>query len=50
MSPRHVLAPLSLLRDSNASPQGEQPVRTLNLIVPALLLARLLARAIPRRH
>jgi hypothetical protein len=49
-SPRRVLAPPSLPRDSSACPQGEQPARTLNLVITVLLLTRLLAEAVPRRH
>jgi hypothetical protein len=45
-SPCRILVPAPLLRDPNASPQGEQPVCTLNLVVTALLLARLLAGAV----
>jgi hypothetical protein len=37
--PRRVLAPPPLPRDSSATPQGEQPARTLNLVIAALLLA-----------
>jgi hypothetical protein len=39
-----------LLRDSSASPQGEQPVHTLNLVIPDLLLVRFLVGAIPRHR
>jgi hypothetical protein len=46
-SPRRVLVPPPLLRDFSASPQGEQPARTLNLVIPTLLPTRLLAGAIP---
>jgi hypothetical protein len=49
-SPRRVLVLLLLLHDSSACPQGEQPARTLILVIPALLLARLLAGAIQRRR
>jgi hypothetical protein len=40
----------ALLRDPSTSPQGEQPARTLILVVTTLLLARLLTGAVPRRH
>jgi hypothetical protein len=49
-SPRCILAPPLLLRGSSASPQGEQPARTLNLVDTALLLAQLLAGAVLRRR
>jgi hypothetical protein len=50
LSPRRVLAPPPLLHDSSVSPQGEQPAHALNLVIPALLLARLLARATSLHH
>jgi hypothetical protein len=42
-SPRRVPAPPPLPRDSRASPRGEQPACTLDLVVTALVSARLFA-------
>jgi hypothetical protein len=49
-SPCRVSAPLSLLRDTSASPQGEQHARTLNLVIPVVLFARVLTGATPHRR